>query len=252
MSDNQISNATNKSAKTKKCFVVARIGADNSAERRETDGLLEEVLRPVLEGKGYEVRASHEVSTSGSISRHIMESLLNDDLVVCDLTGTNPNVMYELAVRHASGLPVVTLMQEGGNIPFDIGHERTVFYVNDMKGCAELKKTLGEFVDKAVSAKTPDNPIHRVRQDFALKQVEGASDPQEAIMRRLDGLEGRIQSLAEIRQPVRLVSPFSGSNLERSVNQLYVTGSSGTGSAPLFNAGLVSPLEHAKLDAKGD
>jgi hypothetical protein len=49
-----------------------------------------------------------------------MRDLQTADLVVADLTGANPNVYYELALRHSTAKPFVHLAREGTEIPFDI------------------------------------------------------------------------------------------------------------------------------------
>ena len=48
------------------------------------------------------------------------------DLVVADLTDHNPNVFYELAIRHALQLPLVQLIDSAQDLPFDIKAMRTV------------------------------------------------------------------------------------------------------------------------------
>ena len=69
------------------------------------------------------VRAD-QIAEPGQITTQIIEHLLRDDLVITDLTGHNPNVFYELSLRHAIAKPVV---QMGGiPLPFDIHASRTL------------------------------------------------------------------------------------------------------------------------------
>jgi hypothetical protein len=174
----------------KKCFVVTPIGPGQSPVRRATDGLIDAVLRPVLSHTefGFEVEASHQMSKPGSITKQVIERLLNDDLVVANLTGLNPNVMYELAVRHAIGKPIVVLAEKGTELPFDIGAERTVFYVNDMAGAEELKGELQKAVRAAIQEKEPDNPIYRVTKNLEIMKKVEAGNPLNYILERIDSL----------------------------------------------------------------
>jgi len=117
----------------KRCFFVSRIGLEDSPERRISDKLLEHIIKPVVSDMGYSApeRADH-IAASGVITTQVFTRLLEDDLVVADLTGSNPNVFYELAVRHMVRKPFVQFIQKGEKIPFDIALNRTLHYDFDV------------------------------------------------------------------------------------------------------------------------
>ena len=88
----------------KKCFVATPVSDDGSNIRRATDGLVASVIKPVLEELDIEVFVPHEMDRPGWIAGQVIDHLVQDDLVIANLTELNPNVMYELAIRHCAHL----------------------------------------------------------------------------------------------------------------------------------------------------
>lgn len=85
----------------KTCFVIAPIGEPGSETRRRSDQILNHVIKPVAKQAGYAAVRADEEGEPGLITHQVIQHLLDDPLVIADLTGRNPNVFYELAIRHA-------------------------------------------------------------------------------------------------------------------------------------------------------
>jgi hypothetical protein len=172
----------------RRCFVVTPIGDALSSTRRGADGLINAVIVPVLTKLKIQPFIPHQLTNPGSITIQVIEHLLEDELVIANLTGLNPNVMYELAVRHASRRPVVVLAQAGTSLPFDVAAERTLFYADDMQGVEELRPRLEEAVEAALREPDPDNPVYRAATARVMKDVV-KEDAQRYILERLDRME---------------------------------------------------------------
>jgi len=110
----------------KSCFVIAPIGEPESEIRKRSDQVLQYVIAKALEPLGYNVLRADKISQPGLITLQVLQRVMEAELVVADLTGHNPNVFYELAVRHAVEKPVIHLIDSTQPIPFDVSDFRTI------------------------------------------------------------------------------------------------------------------------------
>jgi tetratricopeptide (TPR) repeat protein len=86
-------------------------------------------LKPALAEAGFAVFRADEENRAGDIRTDMFQELLLADLVVVDLSIDNPNVWYELGVRHALRARGVLLVQsERAYQPFDIYTDRKLRY----------------------------------------------------------------------------------------------------------------------------
>jgi len=123
------------------CFVIAPLGDEGSETRQRSDKILEHLIKPAAKECHYDVVRSDVISEPGYINLQITEHLINADLVIADLTENKPNVYYELGIRHAVNKPVVTIIEDGETIPFDLAPMRTIHVdhkdLNSVAGCKE-------------------------------------------------------------------------------------------------------------------
>ena len=182
-----------------RCFIVTPIGPDSSDIRRATDGLIDAVLRPALKDLNFDCIVAHEITAQGSITRQVVRHILDDELVIANLTHLNPNVMYELAVRHCANKPVVVIAEQGTKLPFDLVDQRTIFYTNDMRGAVELVPALETAVKEAIKGSAePDNPVYQVAKDAVMVKAAQTSE-ERYFIDRLDRIESALSRVVRLQ-----------------------------------------------------
>ena len=170
------------------CFVIAPIGEEESEIRKRSDQVLKYIIEPAVNEYGYNPIRADQISEPGLITSQMIQHIIDSPLVIADLTGRNPNVFYELAIRHAIRKPLIQIIEKGEQIPFDVAGTRTISVnYRDLDSVANAKAE----INRQIRAVTKDPS--RVYSPISM-----ALDLQN--MRSSDNLEQR--SLADIIEGV--------------------------------------------------
>ncbi|SCG80303.1 hypothetical protein GA0070609_6358 [Micromonospora echinaurantiaca] len=108
------------------CFYIAPIGQPDSEERQHSDLFMGSLVEPALQEFGMRLVRADQITDPGLISKQVIEYIVRAPLVIADLSFHNPNVFYELALRHAVRKPIVQLSRVADRLPFDVREFRTV------------------------------------------------------------------------------------------------------------------------------
>ena len=108
------------------CFYISPIGDEGSECRIHSDLFLGSLVEPTLEEFKLRVIRADKIGKPGMITAQVVEYILRSRLVVADLSFHNPNVFYELSLRHACRLPTVQIIRKSDKIPFDLDQFRTI------------------------------------------------------------------------------------------------------------------------------
>ena len=116
-----------------KCLFVTPIGSVDSPERKGMESI-SSVLSPICRQRKITFYTAIDIPNPGSITEQLLTSLREDALVVANLDGLNPNVMYEVGYRHALHKAMVVIAPKKTQLPFDIKDYRTIFYDDTILG----------------------------------------------------------------------------------------------------------------------
>ncbi|HWP56524.1 MAG TPA: TRAFs-binding domain-containing protein [Candidatus Acidoferrales bacterium] len=107
-------------------FVVMPFGVKQGID---FNSVYADYIKPALESAGFEVFRADEEMRAGNIRTDMFQELLLADLVVADLSIDNPNVWYELGVRHAlRARGVIQIQCQREHLPFDVYVDRALRY----------------------------------------------------------------------------------------------------------------------------
>jgi tetratricopeptide (TPR) repeat protein len=108
-------------------------------------------IKPAVEEAGLEAWDGQEERLgSNIIHRDISYLVWNSRLIIAELTNRNPNVMYELGMAHAAKKPVIMLIEDGEDPPFDVNHIRYLRY--DKYNLHELRRSLTARIASTLAA----------------------------------------------------------------------------------------------------
>lgn len=161
---------------TQTAFVIMPILDRETPDHDHFRSILENYIRTAAEGY-YKVIRSDEITRSGSFVRDVVSLLAKSDLVIADITDSNPNVLYELGVRHAlrkSGTILLRDKNRTPEAPADLQPYRSILYTTDATGLPELKAELEEALSDYSATRSSDlrsdNPVYDyLEEDFAAR-----------------------------------------------------------------------------------
>jgi hypothetical protein len=197
--------------RVKTCFIIAPIGEPNTDLRRRSDQVRRHIIEPVAgEIFKYECLRADDLPQPGLITSQVISHLVEDELVIADLSDWNPNVFYELAIRQAFNKPVVQLLHTGQGLPFDVAQIRTIFY--DSQNWDSIAATMGALEKQIQSIeRDPTNIESPVSFALNLRTLQQSENPLEKsnaeILTALAGLGNRLQQL-EQRLPLYEQAPW--------------------------------------------
>jgi hypothetical protein len=176
----------------KTCFAATPIGAEGTDVRKRSDAILDHVIVEVLQPMGYTVTRADKLSQPGSITSQVISHLVTSDLAIFDLAGHNPNVFYELGIRHAADKPYIQLDDGALPLPFDITVFRTIIFdYHDLNSVAQAKQQLQEMVRAYEQGSVVESPVTNAPDVHPLIAVgDPVQDHLESILNIVTQIHG--------------------------------------------------------------
>ena len=147
------------------CFVIMPFGDKKDANGKviNFDDLFDDFIKPVIEDIGLECVRCDKIAEAGWIYSKMFDHIYTAPVAVVDITSLNPNVFYELGIRHAlSACITVMIKRKGTKTPFNIQGLNVIEYEENFKIAANARKQIGDFIRNGLKSRKPDSPVYSV------------------------------------------------------------------------------------------
>jgi hypothetical protein len=174
------------------CGIIRPI-AEWDGRSREHWQSVHDILAEVCLDAGYEAKLVSELVGSSVIHAEIVTNVYNNSLIICDVSGRNPNVMFELGMRIAFQKPVVVVVDDATDFSFDIAPLRHIIYRRDK----EYGSILSFKSDLSSAIKTAMNTTGYLKQfgDIKVSELGTQTLTVEEIAEHVLDLSRAVQSI---------------------------------------------------------
>jgi hypothetical protein len=198
----------------KKCFVIMPFSETNSLAEKKWTEIFEHIIQPAVE----DCRLGHECGRyefrRANIIKDILQELNNAHVVIADLTDSNPNVLWELGVRHTLSKRTILIAQNKKFLPSDLKDYPIITYKykpTPTEGHKFRQEIKDKLTDIEADPEKPDSPV----ADFLEhKNIDIIAYEKSANLRKLDAL------LSELSFDINEIDSIS-----KSLTKVHLTSS---------------------------
>jgi len=159
------------------------------------------ILSEAIESAGYSASLVSDADDSGIIQKRIVQNIYDNEIVVCDVSGKNPNVMFELGMRLAFDKPTIIVIDDKTNYSFDTAPIEHLSYPRDLRyySILKFKEKLRDKITATIK-KSKEDPHYTTFLkhfgEFEIAHVEKKEGSlNDVVLSRLDDITHQISAL---------------------------------------------------------
>lgn len=226
-------------ANNEQCFIIMPISDPKGYEPGHFADVYQEIIKPACNAAGYNSLRGDEQIGTHFIHLSILQSIVDFPMAICDLSGLNPNVLFELGLRQAFDKPTVIIQEEGTPQIFDIHPLNIITYKSDLLSknvkvaVDAIKSALIETKKMASSGRHINSIIKLLSLAEPAKLIRGSDrsdsvEMMQVVMRQMNELISQVTKMQNERDTTPVISGDSkpvvdGHNLKKSQKMAKAT-----------------------------
>lgn len=212
------------SQKKKTCGLIMPISAIGEYDEEHWKEV-KECLEDTITEMGFEVRMVSDSDLNLLIPSNIVQALFQDDIIICDISGVNPNVMFELGLRIGFNKSYIILFDEKQKIPFDINTISCLKYPSTLNKVQmkKFEKNLRERIEKTVQEEGNDflKAYGKIKVYEPETEKVTVTEFQEQFLEKIDSfsnlitrVEYRLSKVEKALEKEEIIGTLSGREVE--------------------------------------
>ena len=159
------------------------------------------ILSEAINASGYKPSLVSDADDSGIIQKRIVQNIYDNEIVVCDVSGKNPNVMFELGMRLAFDKPTIIVIDDKTSYSFDTAPIEHLQYPRDLSyySIIDFQNKLKDKITATIKASKDDSNYTTFLKHFGEFEVAHVEKKQgtlnDVILSRIDDLTQAVTNL---------------------------------------------------------
>lgn len=189
---------------------IASIDGCDAAHWSEVRSIIIEAAKDA----GFEAKIVSESDDVGVIHQRIVQNLYDNDIIVCDVSAKNANVMFELGLRLAFNKPAIILKDDKTGYSFDTGQIEHLEYPRDLHyhSILKFKSNLAKKI-RATYEKSQEEGYKTFLDHFGEFKISGLETREvsesDYIQRQLQSFGHQIDDLSATVSRVAGINPWT-------------------------------------------
>lgn len=176
------------------CFVIMPFGekADVHGVLVNFDRIYDDFIVPTVKAAGLSGERCDRIDAAGNIHRRMFEQIWTADVAVVDLSLLNPNVFYELGIRHALRRSITILVRrKGTGVPFNVSNLDVIEYdETDSNSLQAARRKILNSIKAGYAQGHMDNYVSEVL-DLSIADIPRRVAERRTYWYAVDGLPGK-------------------------------------------------------------
>ena len=157
-----------------RCFIIMPNGDPSGYPQGHFNIVYEYVIEPACRAAGFWPTRSDSASSDHPMD--IVKTIIDSEVIICDLSANNSNALYGLSIRHALDLPVTVVKDSKTLVPFNTSDFGLIEYDESLR-IDTVKKAVEHLTEALKNAIATKKSRHQLLDRLSIGLPQLTNEP---------------------------------------------------------------------------